>query len=205
MEVQNRALLGVLILWLHAVAGYADSPQNLFADFESYAEGGFRPSLLDAPSGILFTNSTSSSANFVIEYANTGAGPFFTNNHYLTANGFFPGNGVSLGGVFGFTAVPPAPANRVSMDFAFIANSPAGCTITLTGYAADNHVIASNATSLPSLFSFDVGSTQITSPAYDIARFTTSVSNCSTGFDNIAVTVPEPSIVPPVQVVCPLT
>ena len=113
--------------------------QTISADFENFIEGDhFRPSFTDPHSGIFFTNSTAANQNFVIEYANDPRSSFYSNNKFLSANGLSFGPGFGLPGNFGFTAILPNFASRVTLDAGVSDTLNALCTLTLTGYDSTN-------------------------------------------------------------------
>jgi len=195
-EVQFARPGGVVLVCLLVSLARADSPRTIVADFESYPEGtSFKPSFLDSQSGIFFTNSTAFSHNFVIEYATstTSTDPIYSNNKYLVANGFAPGNGASLPGNFGFTGNLPGPANHISIDVGIIQNGPAACTVILSGYDMQDQLLDSDASSLTTPAPFGQRHLEVDSSGFEMLRFVLAVDHCSTGYDNItAVIVPEP-------------
>jgi hypothetical protein len=167
------------------MASIADAQVTRTATFENFAAGqAFQPSFVDPLSGITFRNSTNAPApgGFVID----GSDHFFGRGNYLTAGG---GPTDSFGASFGFTADLPAPADTLSLDAIYLADSRAN--VLLQGINASGIVTAEQAG--PGGTSSAPFSLQITSSQFDIASFRVSVVAGASGYDNISFTiVPEP-------------
>ena len=167
--------------------------QTISADFENFIEGDhFRPSFTDPHSGIFFTNSTAANQNFVIEYANDPRSSFYSNNKFLSANGLSFGPGFGLPGNFGFTAILPNFASRVTLDAGVSDTLNALCTLTLTGYDSTNRIVDSNSFRGP-VPPFSQTALRIDSTALDIDHIILSTENCFVAYDNITINVPEAS------------
>jgi len=136
----------------------AAGPVVVTLDFESYAEGFGQHPFKDAASGIVITavgGFPDSTGQQTVDFANSlapgqpaDAPAFFQNNHFLAGNGFAPGDGWSLSGLYDVNiAFPPALAfSQISLD---IGHTNLG-TIAVTAFDASNNIVASDALTITS-------------------------------------------------------
>jgi hypothetical protein len=129
----------------------AAGPVVVTADFESYAEGFSQHPFADAGSGIVLTREggfPSSTDNQTVDFADSlgpgqpaDAPPFFQNNHFLAGNGFTPGDGWSLSGLYDVNIAFPLACSSISLDVGYTNLG----TIDITGFDSSNNVVASDA------------------------------------------------------------
>ena len=156
---QFAACLLSCLLALHFFSTpVAAGPVVVKADFESYAEGFGQHPFKDVASGIVLTavgGFPDSTGQQTVDFANSlapgqpaDAPVFFQNNHFLAGNGFAPGDGWSLSGLYDVNiAFPPALAfSQISLD---VGHTNLG-TIAVTAFDASDNVVASDALTITS-------------------------------------------------------
>jgi hypothetical protein len=120
------------------------------ADFESYAEGFGQHPFVDAGSGIVLTRAggfPDSTDQQTVEVANSlapgqpaDAPAFYQNNHFLAGNGFTPGDGWSLSGLYDVDIAFPFACSQISLD---VGHTNLG-TIAVLAFDVSNNVVASD-------------------------------------------------------------
>jgi hypothetical protein len=123
-------------------------------DFESYAEGFTQHPFVDVPSGIVLTRGGGFSEQQTVEFANSlapgqpaDAPAFYQDNHFLAGNGFTPGDGWSLSGLYDVDIAFPLACSQISLD---VGHTNLG-TIAVTAFDASNQVLASDALTITSV------------------------------------------------------
>jgi hypothetical protein len=168
------------IFWVGTI-GRADITR--VATFENFTRGQqFKSSFTDPISGIVFSDSTTSTGGFTI----AGGLSEFGNGNYLNSGG-----DSGWGFQFGFTGTLPVSANFIAIDVSTggIGNSS---SVELKAFNSSNAMIDEK---LGPNDQIDAFTLEITSSQYDIAYFEIAAVDIATGYDNISFTtnVPEPS------------
>ena len=184
-------------------------------DFESYAEGFSQHPFKDVPSGIVLTRAggfPDSTGQQTVDFADSlgpgqpaDAPAFFQNNHFLAGNGFTPGDGWSLSGLYDVDIAFPLACGSISLDVGY-ANLG---TIEITAFDASNNVVASDALTVTSdQPQWSAKSFHLDAPSGGTAGGITRASvrvtgDVAIGFDNIQGTgesggtaIPLPSAAP---------
>jgi hypothetical protein len=126
------------------------------ADFESYAEGFSQHPFVDVPSGIVLTREggfAGGTDQQTVEFANSlgpgqpaDAPAFYRGNHFLAGNGFTPGDGWGLSGLYNVDIAFPLACSQIALD---VGHTNLG-TITVTALDASNNVVTSDALTIMS-------------------------------------------------------
>ena len=196
MSSTTRAVAGVaasiafgssFILFFSAPAGAAG-----IANFENFYEGNFfNPSFTDPVSGIFFSNSTAANQDFVMEFgAFSPQRPLTSPGIYMGANGWAPGDGISLPYQFGLDARLPENSGIVQMEMIYAVSG--GNTVNVTGLNENNQVVANTSFHTTS-GNFVETTLTLTSASNNIRTIHIEAIDIFNAFDNIRFApIPEP-------------
>src|SRR4051812_36555240 len=105
-RIGGRVAVAGLVASMLGAGAHASADVTRVATFENFSVGSeFKPTFTDSLSGVIFTNSTGPTNDFVV---NSGISDFGFSN-YLGSGGIGPSRTFQ----FGFTGVLPTPANYV--------------------------------------------------------------------------------------------